>query len=59
MKATKTIVLYRNNEFIAEVYAGETYLIPSDVMIFEGTKSEFLAVFPQVESEQFDNFEEL
>ena len=59
MKATKTIVLYRNNEFIAEVYKDETYLIPSDVMIFDGTKEEFLAVFPQVESEQFDNFEEL
>ena len=46
--ATTTIVLYResNKTIIAEVYEGEQYFIPDDVMIFSGTLGDFLSINP-------------
>lgn len=42
MVATETIVLYTDDEIIAEVYEGETYLIPNGVKVFVGTIDEFV-----------------
>lgn len=46
--ATHTVVLYTSTHFIAEVYQGETYQIPDDVMVFNGTIEEFKIEFPNV-----------
>ena len=50
MKATTTLVLYTERIIIAEVYDGESYLVPEDVMVFEGTLDEFLEI------EEFKNY---
>lgn len=49
MKATHTIVLYTENEIIAEVYQGESYMIPENVQVFDGTIEEFLEENPTFE----------
>jgi len=59
MKATKTIVLYDDTKIIAEVYAGETYLIPSNVQVYEGTKEQFLLDHPAYTDEQFNEYTEV
>ena len=50
MKATTTLLLYTEGTIIAEVYEGESYLVPEDVMVFEGTLDEFLEI------EEFKNY---
>ena len=57
MKATHTIVLYTENEIIAEVFEGETYLIPDSVKVFNGTIDEFLEENPSFE--QWNNGQEI
>lgn len=54
MKAIKTIVLYTDSEVIAEVFAGESYMIPNDVKVFEGTLKQFKDENPDF---SFDSFE--
>ena len=50
MKATEALVIYTEEKIIADVYEGESYLIPEDVMVFEGTLDEFLEI------EEFKNY---
>ena len=53
MKATTTLVLYTEQKIIAEVFEGESYLTPEDVMVFEGDLEAFKIVHPDI-SEQDD-----
>lgn len=46
--ATHTVVIYTETHFIAEVYQGETYQIPSNVMAFDGTIEQFRLEFPHI-----------
>lgn len=46
--ATHTVVLYTATHFIAEVYQGESYQIPDDVMVFDGTIEDFKIEFTHI-----------
>jgi hypothetical protein len=63
MIATKTIVLHTDNSFIAEVFEGESYMIPETVNIFDGTKEDFFILNPdfkeQDKIDEFDSYEEI
>lgn len=50
MKTTETLVIHTEEKIIAEVFEGESYLVPEDVMVFEGTLDEFLEI------EEFKNY---
>lgn len=52
-KATQTIVLYTDDKIIAEVYAGETYMIPDGVKVFVGTLDEFKEINSNYQFEEY------